>query len=152
MKWRKWHRWVALATLLPLIMIAVTGVILQLRNQFEFIQPSVLKNVLDDERPLLSLEEVLKKYQDQGVEQIIFRPSKGAMAVRLQGGSEVQIHPQTGEELKQAMRRTGFLIDLHQGSWLGSFGQYGLHLLGGWGLIFLLVSGIIIYPFRRKRI
>lgn len=151
MSWRKLHRIIGLVILLPLTMITVTGIILQLRNQFEAIQPATLKNKLSG-APIYSYEKILDTFGASNVEQIIFKPSKGSLVVRLNDGDEVQLNPETGEVLKKAARRTSFLIELHQGSWMGKFGQYGIHFVSGLGLFFLIVSGIIIYPFKRKRL
>ena len=150
--WRKLHRYVALAVLIPMTIIAVTGTVLLYRNQFEFIQPSLVKSESVEGSQLLTLESITEQFGKENIEQIIYKPSKGTLAVRLIDATEAQIHPQTGEVLKSAKRRTNFLIELHQGSWMGAFGQLGIHFLGGLGLIFLIVSGIVIYPFKRKRV
>jgi uncharacterized iron-regulated membrane protein len=148
--WRKIHRIVAVAILVPLIIISVTGLILLVRNQFEFLQPSVLKNKIVAGKQLLTLERITQQFGQDKIEQIIFRPSKNSIVVRLTDTNEVQIHPQSGQVLKNAKRRTHFLIELHQGSWMGAFGQLGVHFFTGIGLCFLIISGIIIYPFKRK--
>lgn len=150
--WRKLHRIVALIILLPLMIVSVTGVVLLVRNQFEFIQPSAVKSTPVEGSQLLTFESITEQFGKENIEQIIYRPGKGSMAVRLTNATEVQIHPQTGEVLKSAKRRTNFLIDLHQGSWLGAFGQLGIHMITGLGLVFLIITGIIIYPFKRKRV
>jgi uncharacterized iron-regulated membrane protein len=149
--WRKVHRYVALATLLPMMLIAITGVILQMRNQFEFIQPATIKNTLPADAKFLDLGTISKQFGHENIEQIILKPGKGSLVVRLLDGHEVQLHPVTGEILKKAMRRTNFFIELHQGSFFGNIGQYGIFFLTGLGLCFLIVSGIVIYPFKRKR-
>lgn len=150
--WRKLHRIVALIILLPLMIVSVTGVVLLVRNQFEFIQPSAVKSTPVEGSQLLTFESITEQFGKENIEQIIYRPGKDSMAVRLMDATEVQIHPQTGEVLKSAKRRTNFLIDLHQGSWLGAFGQLGINVITGLGLIFLIISGIVIYPFKRKRV
>jgi uncharacterized iron-regulated membrane protein len=148
--WKKLHGYIALIITLPLIVTALTGVILQLRDQFEFIQPSPIKTELAPNKKLLTFEAIQEKHPD--LDQVIYKPSKGTMVVRFKDGLETHLHPQTGEALKTAMRRTNFLIDLHQGSWMGKFGQYIIHFSTGLGLCFLIVSGLIIYPFKRKKI
>jgi uncharacterized iron-regulated membrane protein len=149
MKWRTWHAYVGLVAALPLLVIVVTGLILQLRNQFEGIQPKTVTIKLVEGKSALSMEEVLAKFPQGNVEQIIYRPRKGNYSVRLKDGSEVQMHPQTGEVVKDSPRRSGFLIDIHQGSWLGPLGQYVVHFGAGLSLIFLLFSGVLLFPFRR---
>jgi uncharacterized iron-regulated membrane protein len=151
MKWRTWHAWVGLVAALPLLVIVVTGLVLQLRNQFEAIQPKTVTMKLEEGKPLLSMEEVIVKFPPGKVEQIIYRPSKGNYSIRIKGGDEIQMNPQTGEVIKDLPRRAGLLIDIHQGSWLGPFGQYVLHFGAGLSLVFLLISGVLIFPIRRWR-
>ncbi len=148
--WRKIHGYVALSIFLPLLFTALTGIVLQLRDQFEWIQPAPVKSQAITGTPLLTLEAIAERFKDQGLEQIIYKPAKGSLVVRLRDDIEAHLHPQTGALLKQATRRTTFLIELHQGSWLGKFGQYGVHVTTGLGLLFLIVSGLVIYPFKRK--
>lgn len=151
MKWRKWHRDVALIATLPLLIIVLTGSLLILRNQFEWIQPkSISANLIEGAR-LLTLEEIGAKTNSREIDQIIYRPGKKNLAIRLKDGTELQLHPQTGEVLKEAKRRTNLLIDIHQGSWMGSFGMYAIYLPTAIAFLFLIISGLVIYPFKKKR-
>jgi uncharacterized iron-regulated membrane protein len=147
MNLRKQHRYVAVVILLPLIMVTITGIMLLLRNQFEWIQPTTVK-VEKTEGPLLTPEAVMK-LAGPGVEQIIYRPGKNNISVRMKDQVEIQYNAQTGELLKSLPRRSGFLIELHQGSWMGPWGQYFIHLMAGVGLLFLIVSGALIWPLGR---
>lgn len=149
MKWRTWHAYIGLIAALPLLVIVVTGLVLQLRNQFESIQPKTLTMKLEEGKRLLSMEEVIVKFPPGKIEQIIYRPSKGNYSIRIKGGDEIQMNPQTGDVVKDMPRRAGLLIDIHQGSWMGPFGQYGIHFLAGLSLFFLLISGVLLFPFRR---
>jgi len=150
--WRRLHRIVALIILLPLIIVSVTGIVLLVRNQFEFLQPATVKSEPVSGSQLLTFESIAEEFGKDKIEQIIYRPGRNSMVVRLNDDTEVQIHPQTGDVLKTAKRRTNFIIELHQGSWMGAFGQLGVHMITGLGLFFLIISGIIIYPFKRKRV
>lgn len=151
MKWKKYHRVISIIICLPLFIIGISGVFLQLRNQFEFIQPSLVKGDIDSKKPLQSLEVVTETYGAKNIDQIIWKPSKMSLVVRLLDGAELQLHPQTGEILKKAQRRTNLFIDIHQGSWMGPIGQYFIHLMTAFGLLFLVVSGLKIYPFKKKK-
>lgn len=151
MKWRNLHAYVGLAATVPLLLIALSGLVLQLRNQFEAIQPATVRSSLEEGRALLPMEKVLSMFSPGEVEQVIFRPGKANYSLRLKNGHELQLHPQTGEILKDLPRRSGWLIELHQGSWLGPVGQYGIHFGAGLALLFLLLSGIKIFPFHRWR-
>lgn len=151
MNWRKSHRVVALIITLPLIMVGLSGVVLQLRNQFESIQPKAVSAELVPGSTYLTFEKIIETHGKEDIDQIILRPGKKNLSLRMKDGMEIQIHPQTGEVLKKAPRLTNFLIDLHQGTWLGKFGQYGIYFPASIGFCFLILSGIIIYPFKKKR-
>jgi uncharacterized iron-regulated membrane protein len=151
MDWRKYHRYVALVFTLPLIFVAISGVMLQLRNQFEWIQPSPVTATMSSGEPVLSFEKIITDHGKDSIDQIIYRPQKKNLAIRLKDGTELQIHPQTGIVLKQAMRRTNFLIDLHQGTWIGKIGQFGIYFPTALAFCFLIISGIVIYPFKKRR-
>ncbi len=45
MKWwvRKLHRWGALITVVPLVLVIVTGIILQVKKQVDWVQPPTQK-------------------------------------------------------------------------------------------------------------
>lgn len=147
--WRNLHAYIGLVAALPLLLIVVTGLVLQLRNQFESIQPKTVAMKLEEGKTLLTMEDVIRKFPPGKIDQIIYRPSKGNYSIRVKGGDEIQMNPQTGEVVKDLPRRSGLLIDIHQGSWMGPVGQYGVHFLAGLSLVFLLISGVMIFPFRR---
>ncbi len=151
MNWRKQHRVVAIVITLPLIVISLSGIVLQLRNQFETIQPKAVSAELTSGASFVTFERIIQDHGGDNIDQIILRPGKKNLSLRMKDGMEVQIHPQTGEVMKKAMRMTNLLIDIHQGTWLGAFGQYVLHLPTGLGLFFLIISGIVIYPFKKRK-
>jgi len=105
-------------------------------------------------RTLLTLDEMIKASGEdiKIIDQIIYRPSKFHLALRLNDGREVQIHPQTGEVLRNAKRYTNILIELHQGSFFTQWGQYLIFFPAGLGVLFLTISGLIIYPWRKPRV
>lgn len=153
MNWRKYHRVISLIIFLPFALMVITGLLLQVRQNVEFIQPKAVKMQYENGKSLLTFEEIINvsRVNKDEIDQIIFRPEKFHLAIRLKNGNELQIHPQTGKVLKSSKRLTGLLIDLHQGSFFSSFIQYLIFLPVGLGVLFLLISGLIIYPWRRKR-
>ena len=150
MKWRKWHAYLGLIAALPIMVTAITGVMLQLRGKVEWVQPSPVSVSLEEGKAYLGVEEVLAKFPGQ-VDVLSLRPGRGGFQLRLKNGNEVQLHPQTGEILKDSPRRSTLLIKIHEGSWMGPIGNLGIHFLSGFILIFLVVSGIFIFPFRKWR-
>ena len=151
--WRKYHRIVSLIIVLPFALVLVTGLLLQLRQQFEGIQPSAVKMQAIPNARLLTTEEIIKASHLRGeeIDQIIFRPAKFHLALRLKNGYEIQMHPQTGVILKSAPRYTNILIELHQGSFFTQWGQYLIFLPAAIGVLFLTISGLVIYPWRTLR-
>lgn len=149
---RKYHRLTGLVITLPLLVTTITGVILQLRGEFEFIQPKAVKSDFKISDKLISFSTLIQKMGAKNIDQIIWKPGKASLVVRLTNGEEAHLHPATGEILKQSPRRTGFLIELHQGSWMGKWGQYLVHFVAGLGLFFLIISGLLIYPFKKKNL
>jgi uncharacterized iron-regulated membrane protein len=141
---RKSHRLISVIIALPLLVITSTGIILQMRNRLEWIQPSAVSAKSEAGKPLISLEE-LTHLAGPGVDQIIYRPEKNNLSIRMKDGMDLQINPQTGEILKKAKRHTSLLIEIHQGSWLGPFGQNFIYFLTGLGLLYLLYSGLVIW-------
>lgn len=144
---RKLHRQLSIWIAIPFLIVLVTGIILQLRNTFEYLQPAVVKATALPNQPVLSIEQIIEKLGDRkkDIDQIIYRPAKNNVSVRLKDEIEVQLNPQTGEILKEAKRRTSFLIELHQGSFFSKYGQFGLFFPSAFILLFLLVSGVILY-------
>jgi uncharacterized iron-regulated membrane protein len=149
---RALHRKLSLYTFIPLGIILVSGIILQLRNQFEWIQPTLVETKAD-QGPLLAPDVLIQKLNlnEKEIEQIIYKPSKNNASLRLKSGEEIQLNAQTAEVLKRAMRRTNLLIDIHQGSILGPIGQYGIYLLTALGMIILYITGVNLLLPRRKK-
>ena len=151
MKWRKWHAYLGLIAFLPLLATSLTGVMLQLRSKVEWIQPKPVPVVLEEGRPFIPVEEILKKYPQGTVERFMYRPGKSGYVLGLKNGDEVQVHPQTGEVSKSAPRLSTTLIHIHEGSWMGPFGTLFIHFSAGLIMIFLLISGVMIFPWKRWR-
>ncbi|MFZ4712194.1 MAG: PepSY domain-containing protein [Bacteriovoracaceae bacterium] len=150
---RKYHRIVSVIIAIPFAIILVTGLILQLRSQIEAVQPKAVKMTKLPGQALLTLEQIVEKSnkEPKEIEQIIYKPGKFHLAIRLADDNEMQMHPQTGEILKTAPRRSNFLIELHQGSVLGAFGQFGIMFPSSLALVFLLISGLLIFPWKKYR-
>lgn len=151
MKWRKWHAYLGLIAFLPLLATSLTGVLLQLRSKVEWIQPKPVAIVLEEGKPFIPLSEILKHYPKGMVERVMFRPGKSGYVIGLKGGDEVQIHPQTGEVFKSAPRLSTTLIKIHEGSWMGPFGTLFIHFSAGLIMVFLLISGVMIFPWKQWR-
>jgi uncharacterized iron-regulated membrane protein len=153
MWWRKIHRVLSLIVVLPFLVMLLTGLILQLRQQLEFVQPSPVVMERMPERALLSMDQVMEAagVRAESVQRIIFRPQQFHLSLWLKDGRELQVHPQSGKILKAAPRYTNLLIQLHEGSYFSKWVQYLVFFPAGLGVVILTISGLIIYPRRRRR-
>ena len=153
---RKVHHWLAPVLLLPSLVIFSTGILLQLRQDIEWIQPKTRQGSVPG-LPAVSWEKALENAQKvpdagisswQDLSSIDIKPSKGVLSFRTKAGFEVQLDSSTGDVLWAAPRRTGFLIELHQGSYFHSGAMTWVFLPTGLGLLVLALTGTVLI---RKR-
>ena len=150
---RKLHRWGAILIALPLLVVVGSGILLQLKKQSDWIQPSTRRG--SGAVPTLSFDRILAAaaaVPEAGVttwddvDRLDVRPSKGVVKVRAKSGWEVQVDTTTGEVLQVAVRRSDLIESIHDGSFfhekakLWIFLPAALILAGLWGTgIYLFV-------------
>jgi uncharacterized iron-regulated membrane protein len=156
---RKVHHWLAPVVLLPALLIFGTGILLQLRQEVEWIQP---KTRLGSEPGLPQVSwaaafDSVKSVPEAGmstweqVASIDVKPSKSVMSFRSKEGFEVQVDSATGAVLHAAPRRTSFLIELHQGSYFHSKAMTFVFLPAGVGLLLISLTGLLLIRKRMFR-
>ena len=120
---RKVHRWAAIATALPVVIMLVSGILLQLKKEFDWIQPPTQRGSGDT--PTLSFEQIVSVVNTlpdigltgwQDINRLDVRPGKGIIKVRGNNDWEVQIDSITGEVLQVAVRRSDLIESIHDGS------------------------------------
>ncbi len=149
---RNIHRKISLYLVIPIGVILLSGIVLQLRNQFEWIQPALIQGEAGNGSLIGPIEIIQQlKISKTDVDQIIYKPAKNNVSLRLKSGEEIQLDPKSGKVLKRAIRRTNLLIDIHQGSIIGPLGQYGVYIVSGLGLLLLYLSGISLLVPKRKK-
>ena len=121
---RKLHRWGAIAVALPFLLVIVTGVLLQLKKEFAWIQPPTKKGKYQE--PAASFEAVLeaakavpaaevKGWAD--IDRLDVRPDRGVIKVQAKNRWEVQVDAATAEVLQVEYRRSDVIEALHDGWW-----------------------------------
>ncbi|MFM6927390.1 MAG: PepSY domain-containing protein [Bdellovibrio sp.] len=158
---RKWHRWVSVIIALPFLITIVTGIILATRGFNSWVQPEYPP--IKTAGLSVSFEQILAAAQSipeaqirtwKDVSQIDIRPDKGNIRVRARATQwEIQIDGSTGEVTGKGIRRSSFLVSLHEGAYFGPFVRYGIFLPAALGVFFLLISGVYIFAqpyFKRK--
>ena len=157
---RKLHRWAAIVTALPVLVVILSGIILQMKKELDWVQPPTMKGAgkeLD-----LSFDQILdiaKKIPEAGIKEwkdinrLDVRPAKGVVKVRARNRWEIQIDTTTGDVLQATVRRSDLIESIHDGSFfhenlkLWVFLPSAIILAGIWGTgIYLFV-----YPFLVKR-
>ncbi|MDL1978288.1 MAG: PepSY domain-containing protein [Deltaproteobacteria bacterium] len=86
---RKLHRWAAIVTALPVLVVVFSGILLQMKKELDWVQPPTIKGA--GTKPSLSFDRILdiattvpeagiKKWQD--IDRLDVRPGKGVVKVR----------------------------------------------------------------------
>jgi hypothetical protein len=157
---RKIHYWVSPLIALPVLIILGSGVLLQLKKHWSWVQPVEHRGTLS--APRLDLEGILTSVRGvselnvaswDDVNRIDVRPGKGVAKVWLKSGYEVQVDLGTGSVLHTAYRRSDLIESLHDGSFFaGDWTKLGLFLPSGAALLLLWASGMWMFwvPFSIK--
>lgn len=148
---RKIHYWGAIIAAIPIIIVIVTGIILQVKKQWVWVQPKTMKGVAKE--PQLSFTQILQVAQkaDKGiatwedVDRLDVRPGKGVVKVRGKNRWEIQIDAQTGEMLQVAYRRSDMMESIHDGSFFHDHAKLWLFLPSAIILLVLWVTGIYLF-------
>ena len=124
----------------------ITGILLQLKKDVDWIQPPTMtgKNI---QNLSLSFDKILEISSSVGetnisswedVDRLDVRPNKGIVKVRARNNWEIQIDTFTGKVIQTAYRRSDIIEKLHDGSWFNDkiklwvFFPSGVILLGLW--------------------
>ncbi len=159
------HYWLTAFTLVTVAVVAITGVLLALKKDFDVLQPPTASASAPGlpATPLDRLLEAVAKHSGdaelswQSVDRIDVRPDDGLAKVILNDRTEYQVDLHTLEVLQTGYRTSDFLETLHDFSALGSWGKYLLSLPTGIALLVLWGTGayMFIKPLlvkRRKRL
>ena len=162
---RKLHRWGAVGFAIPLILVIITGLLLQIKKQWTWVQPPTQKGSFSESKTLsdanVAVNEILKVAMTdplaeisgwKEVDRLDVRPSKGMVKVQSINGYEVQIDLATMEIMQSKYRRSDWIEQLHDGSFFGDWAKLSVFLVNGLVLLALWVSGAYLWylPFLAK--
>jgi len=158
--WRKVHYWLSITVAVPLLVIVCTGLLLQVKKDFHWIQPHELRG--SGGPPRICFDEILatcavlphvgiKDWRD--IQRLDFRPEKSLLKVTTRDHWEVQIDPADGRVMQVALRRSDLIESLHDGSWFGGAAKRWIFLPTGAMLTLLWGTGIYLFllPYSRRR-
>ena len=149
---RKVHRWVAVAVALPVVIILCTGILLQLKKAFPWVQPPEQRG--GGSEPMLSFDQILRACQRapeaevrtwDDINRLDVRPSKGMLKVWCMNNWEVQLDIETGDVLQVAYRRSDLIEAIHDGSWFHDAAKYWVFLPSGACLLGLWCTGMYLF-------
>ena len=154
---RRWHRIGAIAIAIPFLVVIVSGLLLQTKKEWSWIQPPTQSGTLAE--PSLGFEQILTAVQAvpeaevqewADVDRLDVRPALGIVKVRCSNGIEVQLDLSSAEILQIAARRSDFFESLHDGSWFHPLAKLGVFLPTGIVVLFLWLSGIYLWWLPRS--
>lgn len=149
---RKLHRWGALATFVPLLLVIVTGLLLQVKKQVVWVQPPTMRG--SEEIPSVAWDSILhaaQKIPDAGVAtwddiaRLDVQPSKGVIKIQSTNRWELQIDAASGEVLSSNYRRSDFIESLHDGSFFTEAAKLWVFLPNGIVLLGLWITGVYLW-------
>lgn len=161
---RKAHRWGSVLVAVPFLLVLVTGILLQVKKQFTWVQPPTQKGaskepsasfaaVLDAVRAVPEAE--VQSWAD--VERIDVRPKDGVMKVQCKNRYEIQVDFASAKVLQVEYRRSDLIENLHDGSFFHEAFKVWVFLPVALVVLGLWFSGLYLFAlpyavkWRRKR-
>lgn len=159
---RKIHRWGAILVALPFLIVLITGLILQVKKEFTWIQPPSQKGSISYQTPDIGFQKILdisSSDQQAGIsswediDRLDVRPDDGIVKVRSTEGWELQIDLGTGEILSSMKRRADLIESIHDGSWFHDQAKLWIFLPSAIVVTILWITGIYLFflPYFAKR-
>jgi len=159
---RKTHYWAAIIISIPVIIVLISGLLLQVKKEVDWVQPPTIKG--QGKEPTLSFEAILASVtQDKvpeaaikswkNIKKLDIRPKKGVVKVRAKNGWEVQIDHQTGDILQVAYRRSDLIEEIHDGSFFHKHAKLWLFLPSAVILALMWITGMYLFaqPIMKRR-
>lgn len=157
---RKLHRWGALFCCIPLLLVIVTGLLLQVKKQVPWVQPATQN--AGHSNLAISWDLILEAAQSDtqaeikgwgDIDRLDVRPGKGIIKIRANNNWELQMDLQDARILSSKYRRSDFIESLHDGSFFGEASKLVIFLLNGFVLLGLWMTGLWLWwlPIKVKR-
>jgi len=149
---RKVHHWGALICALPILVVLVSGILLLVKKEFEWIQPSTIKTSARSSQ--LTFEQILQAAKTvkqahisswDDIKRLDIRPNKGVIKVQANNQWEIQLNYENATILHVAYRRSDFIETLHDGSFFHDYAKLGLFLPAAIILFTLWVTGMYLF-------
>lgn len=168
MSWKKIHSklhyWGAAVVIIPFLIVLISGLFLQVKKEFSWIQPKTVKTKYRD--LTLSFDQILvaaksvketqiKTWKD--IKLLDVRPGKGITKIRAKNNWEIQIHNETAEVLAVNFRRSDIIESIHDGSWFHDSAKLWVFLPSALIMLLMSITGLYLFfkllpsKMRKKR-
>ena len=160
---RRWHRRLALISILPALLIFGSGLLLQWKKFIPSLQPNFVESLppadlsaasLQWNKVLTSLKSIpeaqISDWTD--ISLIDIRPNQNNFRVRTKRYYEIQFSLSEGLVLRHGPKYAGFLVALHEGTFFGKSVKQFLFMPVSILFILLWGTGVLIFltPKRNK--
>jgi uncharacterized iron-regulated membrane protein len=157
---RRLHYWGAAIAALPVVVILGTGLLLQLKKNLTWVQPTEFRGAAG--APNVTFEQLLAVAQAvpeaavqswDDIPRVEMRPAKGLVKLISTNNTEIQIDITSGAVLHSAYRRSDVIEALHDGSWFFPAAKLWIFLPAGIILFGLWLTGLYLFilPFLARR-
>lgn len=156
---RQFHLWLALVIFIPVVIVIGSGLLLQVKKQFDWIQPPSQKGVAVV--PTLSFAQILQASQTvpeakvaswQDIDRLDVRPSKGIIKVVSTTDWEIQLDSSNAEVLQVSYRRSDTIEAIHDGSWFFDAAKLWLFLpVAIMLLVIWMTGGVMLYTTLKSK-
>ncbi|HMO16130.1 MAG TPA: PepSY-associated TM helix domain-containing protein [Pirellulaceae bacterium] len=159
---RRIHRWGAIICALPLLLVIVSGILLQVKKQVPWVQPPTMRGTT--KIPDIDLERILQISRSvpeaninewRDIDRLDVRPSRGLVKVQSTSNWELQIDLNQHAEqsiLLSAYRRSDLIEAFHDGSIFGEWSKLLIFLPNGLILLGLWLTGVYLWylPYQSR--
>nr|WP_297348385.1 PepSY domain-containing protein [uncultured Glaciecola sp.] len=151
---RKVHHWGSMIIAVPLVIMIGAGILLMLKKEVEWIQPSSISGTERQLVPMASMQNLFTAAKS--VEQAEFtswgeldradlKPGKGIIKFVSATQWEVQVDTASAKVLKVAKRRSDIIESIHDGSYFADWMKLWLFLPVGIILFVLWLTGVYLF-------
>ncbi len=157
---RKLHRWGAIVTLVPMLLVIVTGLLLQVKKEFAWVQPPTQRGKSQamevDWRTILEAAKQVEEAEVNDwndIARLDVRPDRGLIKIFCNNHWELQIDSADGSLLSSTYRRSDWIESLHDGSFFADWAKLYIFLPNGFILLGLWFTGVYLWwlPIGVKR-
>lgn len=149
---RKAHRWGAILVALPFLLVIVTGILLQLKKEWSWVQPPPTRG--KGRTPTITMQAMLDAAKSvpeaeveswKDIDRMDIQPRRGIVKIQTHSRWEVQVDLQTAEVLQVAYRRSDLIESFHDGSWFGDPAKLWVFLPAAGVVLGLWFTGIYLF-------